>query len=288
MIDLHLHSYYSDGVYSPQDLMKKAKQAGLSFLSLTDHNGIDGIKEFQEEGKKLKIKVITGVEIYTHFKDKHLHLLGYGFDLKNKKLDSVLKELQASHLFKIKKIIKILQKNGWQMDEREVFKIKAPYIGVANLAGVFQKYPRNQNRIKKDFNWTPKKIISLTDIVEKYFFKNGVSLCPETELDIKQAIKLIKQAHGKAVLAHPGQQLAWHDQNIIKELKKSGLDGLEAISSHHSWGSNEHWQKVAKELNLTITVGSDFHGILPKEWGFDINSVWDYFKINNENFICRF
>ncbi|MCG2687052.1 hypothetical protein L6278_02875, partial [Candidatus Parcubacteria bacterium] len=119
--------------------------------------------------------------------------------------------------------------------------------------------------------------IPITEIIAKYFIRNKKSICPETKISIEQAIKLIKSAGGQSVLAHPGQQLFWKDDNLIFELQKMGLDGVEAISSHHSWQEIEHWQKVAKELGLIITAGSDFHGDLPKEWGFPIQSPWDYF-----------
>lgn len=284
MIDLHFHSHFSDGVYSPEDLVKKAKSAGFSFVSLTDHNGIDGVKEFLTQGKKAGLKVISGVEIYTHFKDKHLHILGYGFDLKNKELNSVLKELQTQRIPRVKEAIKILQADGWELSEKEVFNTVSSYIGLVHLANPLKKNLKNWERIKKDFNWFPGKIIPITEIIVKYFIKKtnspykGESICPETTIPIGRAIKLIKQAGGQAVLAHPGEHLSWRDDNLIAEFKKMGLDGLEAISSHHSWQEMEHWQKVAKELDLKITIGSDFHGDLPEEWGFPIRSLWEYFK----------
>ncbi len=291
MIDLHMHSHYSDGIYSPQDLVRKVQKAGFDFIALTDHNGIDGLEEFLTSVKVFGIRAISGVEFYTHFKNKHLHLLGYNFDIKDKELNSALKELQIAHLPQIKKAVKILQKDNWQITEKEVFNTVATYIGVGNLAGLLMKHSENWARIKKDFNWFPGKIISLTDVVGKYLFikkstspYDNVSICPESEIPTERAIKLIKNAGGMAVLAHPGEQLSWRDDNLIVELKKMGLDGLEAISSHHSWQGMEHWQRVAKELDLTVTIGSDFHGDLPEEWGFPIRSQWEYFRCQADKF----
>jgi len=95
---------------------------------------------------------------------------------------------------------------------------------------------------------------------------------------------LIHQAKGKAVLAHPGQQLSRKHWFIVKELKEKGLDGLEAISGHHSWEKQDYWQRIAKEFNLFITAGSDYHGDLPKQWGLPINTLWQYFRFSLERF----
>lgn len=282
MIDLHFHSNYSDGIYSPQELVKKAKKFGLTFIALTDHNGIDGLEEFLSQARKEKIKAWPGVEIYTYWRGKHVHLLGYRFALDNKNLQKALKNLQQNHIPKIKKVIKFLKKDGWAIKEKEVFRGNSSYIGLGQIAGALKEHPENWPRLEKDFNQRA-ATISLTEIVAKYFFKNGRSICPESEISIKEAIKLIKNANGLAILAHPGQQLSRRDESLIREFKKMGLDGIEAISSHHNWDGVEYWQKIAIRLNLLITVGSDFHGDLPLEWRFPVRSVWEYFKVPSSN-----
>jgi len=276
-VDLHFHSYYSDGIYSPKDLVKKLKENNFGFVSLTDHNTIDGVEEFLEKSKKARLKSISGVEIYTHYQNKSLHLLGYGFDLRNKELNRVLKELQIQRITRVKKAIKILQDEGWEISEKEVFNTESSYLGLSHLANPLLKHPENLERVKKDFDWFEGKIIPIIEVIAKYFIRDNKSICLETEISIEQAIKLIKNAGGRPILAHPGQQLFWKDDNLILELQKIGLDGIEAISAHHSWQEIEHWQKVAKELGLIITTGSDFHGDLPAEWGFPISSQWKYF-----------
>ena len=290
MIDLHTHSYYSDGVYSPSDLVKKANQIGITILSLCDHNGIDGLDEFFSAANDLGLKAISGVEIYTCYKKKHLHILGHNFDIEDKALNKALKKLQKKHIPQVKQTIKALQADKWEITEKDVFDTPAVYIDPANIAGTLKKHPKNWERIKKDFNWHKGKIIPITQIIARYFYnsknsyKTDSSIYSESEISIESAIKLIKQAGGKTVLAHPGECMSWHEDYLIKELKNIGLDGLEAISSHHSWQEIEHWQIAAKELDLEITVGSDFHGFVPDEWGFVIRSPWDYFGYSSA---CR-
>ncbi|MCH7759401.1 PHP domain-containing protein [Patescibacteria group bacterium] len=298
MIDLHFHSYYSDGIDSPADLAKKAKEIGLTTVCLTDHNAINGYQELLTAGQSLGLNVITGVEIYTNYKDKRLHLLGYDFNPDDQDLNLNLKELQEKHLPQVKETIDILKNDGWNIEEKDVFDSQAAYIGIANIAGLLPKDAHNWERIKKDFNWHQGKIIPITEIIAKYFYKeySGNSSthknkCPiyvEAEMPIEKAINLIKQAGGKAVLAHPGQHLSWREDQIVAELRDFGLAGLEAISSHHSWQQIEHWQILAKELDLLITVGSDFHGQVPEDWQFLVRSPWDFFKVNKSDSFLLF
>ena len=281
LIDFHLHSHYSDGYLSPKELAKKAAILGLKVLSLTDHQTVKGIEEMNFWGKKYGIKNIPGVEIYTHFKGKHLHLLGYNFDWRNKKLNRVLEKLQTDRWPQIRKAINLLNQEKWLLKIEDILAKPTIYPDMSHLANCLKQYPKNWKRIKKDFHLRPGQILTLSEIIVRYFFKNGRSICPFEEILTSQAIKLIHQAGGKAVLAHPSQQLHWSDDQIIWQIKKMGLDGLEAISGHHSWLQVEHYQKLAKEMKLFITAGSDYHGDLPEEWGFSARSQWDYFGARN-------
>jgi len=280
-IDLHLHSYFSDGIFSPKVLLKKAKKSGFKILSLTDHNTISGLEEALTKKEEIGVEVIPGVEIYTYFKNFHLHLLGYNFNWKDKNLNSILSSLQKDHLKKVRDFLKILKKR-FKIDEKEVLSTKSSYLGLGEIAN--HLFKKNALKIKKELAIKEGEIITLPQILSKYFFESKKPLLPESEIEITKAIKMIKKAGGKAVLAHPGQQLGWRDDWVIRELKKRGIEGLEAISSHHNWINIEHYQKIARELNLFITSGSDFHGELPLEWKFPIRSQWEYFKAQVSKF----
>ncbi|MCK4968476.1 MAG: PHP domain-containing protein [Candidatus Aenigmarchaeota archaeon] len=285
LIDLHFHSYYSDGIYSPAELAERALKTDRTVLSLTDHNGISGVAEMISEGKRRGLRIISGVEIYTQLQEHNLHLLGYNFDLQNKQLNEQLVKLQQERIPIIKQGIKTLQADNWLINEAEVFKTISVYIGLGHLGGLLKKH--NWSRIKQDFAWQEGRILTVTEIIGRYFFQQGKAIFPETFIPIRQAIKLIHQAGGIAVLAHPGQHLSWKEWPIVAQLKKVGLDGLEAISGHHRWEDQEYWQKIARQLDLLITAGSDFHGELPAKWGFPLNSQWDYFKILSEKIKIR-
>ncbi len=272
--DLHFHSHYSDGIYSPGELVKKLKEKKFLKVALTDHNTVDGVKEFLTLGEKAGLKAMTGVEIYTDYQGKSLHILGHGFDLDNQRFNKILKELQEGKRKSIKKAVKILQEQGWKVKEEDVYQFSASYYGIYHLAVALKN--NNGDKIKKDFGVINNGIILINEIIKKYFFKDKKEIWPETRISTKEAIELIIEAGGTAVLAHPGQSLSWSESNIISELKKIGLAGLEAISSHHNWDGMVFWQKIAKENNLEITIGSDFHGDVPLEWNFKVRSQWEH------------
>lgn len=278
-IDLHLHSYYSDGIYSPEELIKRAKKEGFFIISLTDHFTLDGINEAIKIGKKYKIKVIPGVEINdVIYKNYRLHLIGYGIDFKNKELNQVLKKMQKEREESVKKCILELQKEGFNLDEKKIFKTVSKSIGIGWLINFMQK-GGNFKKIKKDFKLKKRQILSLNDFFKKYFVKEGKQILPSPEISLDKALSIIKKAKGIAVLAHPAQQLSWRDDWLISLLKKKGIKGIEAISSHHNWANIEHYQKIAKELKLLTTIGSDYHGDLPEKWSFLLKSIWQYFKV---------
>ena len=189
MIDLHMHSYYSDGIYSPADLVKKTKRAGLNFISLTDHNAIDGVKEFLAQAKAAGVRAVPGVEIYTLYpagspirgtakpqfnranQNRSLHLLGYGFDLADKSLNLTLKELQKQKIPRVKKAIKFLQTDGWQLREEEVLSGPASYLGLVHLANALKKDSKNWQRIKRILTGFPVKLSPLSTLLLSILLK---------------------------------------------------------------------------------------------------------------------
>lgn len=282
-IDLHLHSYYSDGINSPKDLIQKAKKENLTVISLTDHNSVDGLKEAFFWAKKFKIKIISGVEIDVQYQNYSLHLLGYNFNWQNKELNLVLKKMQLERKAKVKNGIQKLEKLGFKIDLKKVFQPPTSYLGLGKIIDIL-KQKKNWQRVKRDLKIKRKQIITLPEILNRYFFQNRQHLIPSPKISFIQAVKLIKKAGGFVVLAHPAQQLSWQDDWLLNDLKRKGLDGLEAISAHHNWANLEHYQKLARELKLIVTVGSDYHGELPEDWQFPIRNIWQYFKISLDEF----
>lgn len=273
--DLHFHSHYSGGDLDCEELVNRALDRNIMAISLTDHNTIFGVREIMKAGENKGIRVLPGVEIYTEYKGKGLHLLGYGFDLDNQKLNQVLDDLQNKHAANIQIALTRLEEYGFTVDKKKIETLNTKYLSVAEIISMLAGFPENNRLIQKDCG---KPDPDLFEIINKYFSKR--SFCPiiHTSLLTPDAINLIKSAGGLAVLAHPGHKLTWEEDTIILELKEEGLSGIEAISPYHNWHQVEHYQYFANKHNLLMTGGSDFHSET-RSRGNIVNSMQDYMKI---------
>ena len=138
-IDLHFHSTYSDGMFSPKEIAKKAKERNLAVLSLTDHNSVSGIDEMIEAGEKQGIRIVKGIEFYTRFYGQDLHLLGYGINHKAKKLQELLGKARTHHLEWAMKVLKKLESLGYTIDFEDLKKIRSYYLGLGHLKDILMK-----------------------------------------------------------------------------------------------------------------------------------------------------
>lgn len=281
-IDLHIHSTFSEGDLTPKKIATRAQKENLSVIAVADHNVIDGVTEAVKAGKKIGVTVIPAVEIYTIFAEKKLHLLGYNFDLQDKNLNEMLWQSQIHHLEWAKKTLKKMANLGFKIDFTDLEKMKTKYCGFRHLKSIIEKYPSNMEKmiaeIKPQF-----KEPTLFEFINFYFAEGKPAHVPNINMSIAtlDAITAIRTAGGLPVLAHPGQQLSWQDDHLIAELKNAGLKGLEVLSPYHNWHQTEHYQKLANDLGLIITGGSDFHGDLvdPTLKNQFIKSAWDYFYV---------
>lgn len=295
-IDLHIHSIYSDGMFDLNQIIEKVKKENFSIISLTDHNTINGVEEIIKIGKKNKIKVISGVEFYTFFQNQSLHLLGYNFDPRNKELNNLLSRAQKRHHDWAIETLKKMKKIGFKINFKELDKFKSKYLGFIHLKNILMKNQKNRKKIIKDLKLKQraklmkiKKIPepNLFEVINFYFTKDKPGFVSGEHLKISTslAIKTILKAGGIPILAHPGQQLSFKEDKIILKLKQEGLKGIEAITPYHNWHQIERYQKIANDLKLIITAGTDFHGDLidPSLKIQPIKNQWSYFKISEKN-----
>ncbi len=274
-IDLHTHSSYTGGKHTPAELLKLAKENGISVLSLTDHNVIDGVPELIEESTKYGITAISGVEIYTRFKNKNLHLLGYGFSIDDTPLRSALKNLQEDNVEQIKKTISVLKKDGIIIDEDRIFSGPERNRGVLHILAEIEQHKENIDALNKAIPTDKQDFFAKVDY---YFGSDKAAHFNLSEIPTEDGIKFIKDSGGAAVLAHPGQQLNYEGDQIIKELIKLGLQGIEVLSPYHTWHQIEHYQNFALNNNLIMTGGSDYHSDIDFTKQEIIARQWDYFK----------
>lgn len=263
--DLHIHSSFSgDGQYSPEQLVELAYNAGLLTVSLTDHDSVLGIPGMMEAAKKYGINVIAGIECSTLFEDYAVHVLGYGIDINNsyfKTLTKKVRKLTRDAFFE--RANKMIQKYDLKVDI-ESFAEKSRNL---NLWDEFCKLIFNNPKYQtisdfKDYIPGGKRSdpASVNFSIDK--LQPGSDLYVRAEFpDFKETIYRIHEAGGIAVIAHPFRIFYKNEKRLLHAIE-CGIDGIEAFSNYHEEYHNLYYAEFAKEHNLIITCGSDFHGKL--------------------------
>lgn len=256
LIDLHLHSTFSDGLLTVEQLVKKAKQKKIKFLALTDHDTMAGVQEFQRACVKYKIKGLAGVEVSTNYQGLDLHLVAYHPQHHLRLLLQHLAIQQQKRRQRARVIIQKLKQLGlFFSQDTERHLLQRQNIGKPHLGRAVLQEKRNRLILKKLFNFHG----SLSDFIAKFLDQPGqVAYVPKTKISALAAIRLINQTGAKAVLAHPDLDLnkpnfAWR---TVQKLKQAGLFGLEMPNNAKHQG---FYRRLARQLGLVITYGSDSH-----------------------------
>lgn len=248
-IDLHVHSTVSDGTFTPTELVAEAKRCNLSAFALTDHDTIRGFEEAKKASEGSGIEVIPGVEISAAYKKKDIHILGLLIDpnyepLKHS-LDAALLERDQRNA----KMAQNLAAGGLDIDIERLTAAFSP--GTVLTRAHFAKFLLETKQIK-----------SMNEAFEHYLNADGPYYVPREYISPENAIKLIKQAGGIPVLAHP---LVYHLPEeeldvLIARLKDAGLEGLEVFYSSNTGFDEGIVRRYANKYHLIMTGGSDFHG----------------------------
>lgn len=277
-VDLHFHSIYSEGALTPARLAERLAAKNIRVASLTDHNTINGIKKMIEAGAKNDIKIIPGVEIYIKYKKYILHLLGYNFNIDDDELYHSIHILCHKRQLAVKKSMLAMQKQGFNISFEELHSRypHSHHIGLGQIIDTLKIKKKNRALLKKHFQ---KKDPDFWTIIKKYFAPKKPAHLPLFTIPAKRAITALHRAGGIAVLAHPGQQLGWGADKVILELKKIGLNGIEAFSPYHTWHGVEHYLWLARKHRLLITGGTDYHNDLDPELKAPIKNQRDYYHV---------
>jgi predicted metal-dependent phosphoesterase TrpH len=261
MLDLHLHSYYSDGTMSPEELVLHAKKSGISSIAITDHDGIGGLLEGQEAGRRHGLDVISGIELSAEDEEDkcYMHILGYCIDHENETLKNEIIKIRKMRVERNEKLLAALREIGCKLTKEDLqLREGQDYVGKPTFALAL---------MKKGYISSPKEAFK-----EGRFMRSDVVRRVHREkISVKKAIDLIKGAGGVPVLAHP-MKITYRskeagefffeklEQQLIK-LKKWGLEGLECYYSEHTLNETKRLVQLANKHSLKITAGSDFHGI---------------------------
>lgn len=261
-IDLHIHSNNSlDGEISVEEILKRSNERNIEVISITDHNTVKGVKEAIKLSESMDIKVISGIEIDCTFKGINLHVLGYGIDYENKVYQELEDKMTEVELDYVPKAIKKIEDLGYHVDRNILRELSDSDIVAPELiAECILKDPKHLNNevLKKYRDGGSRGDMPYLNFYRDYFASGKLAYVKKEYMSLEDAIKLVKQSGGKAILAHPGESLK--DGRIVDEIIKLGIDGLEVFSSYHDEETTNFYYEVAQKHNLIYTCGSDFHG----------------------------
>jgi 3',5'-nucleoside bisphosphate phosphatase len=243
-IDLHIHSNYSDGLLSPEQIVRTAKERRICAVSITDHDAIAGTAEAMRIGKEEGVKVIPGIEISVLYNDSEVHLLGYYIDQTSSAIHEYIQLLSDSRSERAQKIVDVLKKQGVNIPYELVLqKANGAPIGRPHIAQVM---------VEEGY------VFSAYEAFQKFLGEKRSGDIPKFSLGIQQAVDIIKQAGGLAFWAHPATvQLG---DEVLQALLRCGLDGIETIHPKHSAEQQAHYSEAARQFGLLESGGSDCHG----------------------------
>ena len=267
-IDLHMHSHYSDdGEFSPTELVRRCAEAKIRVMALSDHNCARGNEEASLEAARLGIRYIPAIEIDCLHKGVNLHILGYGIDYRSPDFEAVEANVARQETEASRERLRLTRQLGFRVDEAEVQALTAgrthcknawtgemfaeillareEYRDRAELAPYRPGGARSDNPLV-NFSWD--------------FYAQGKPCHVKLSFpSLEEALTLIHRNGGKAVLAHPGNNLRGRWE-LFEEIVSLGLDGVEAFSNYHRPADSEYFYRRGLDLGLMIVCGSDYHG----------------------------
>lgn len=243
-VDLHLHTFLSDGTFTPEEIVRRAQSAGLTAIAITDHDSVTAV-EPARRGAGPELEILSGVELTAVFGERELHILGYGFRTDDIPLRTALAQAQGGRRGRIQAMIDRLKERGVQVSIEEVEAVAGDVdsIGRPHLAEALMKKGA---------------VRSLSEAFDRYIGDHAPCFVHKATLTVSDAVKLVRGAGGVAVLAHPHRMVedAW-----IPALVEQGVQGIEVYHPDHNSSVTAHYRRLAESRNLIITGGSDCHGL---------------------------
>jgi predicted metal-dependent phosphoesterase TrpH len=245
-IDLHTHSTASDGIYSPTELLHKARDAGLRVLALTDHDTTGGIEEAVQAAGALDIDFIPGIEINTDVSGGEVHVLGYFPEYQRPGFQAILQVLRDARERRGQRIVELLNEHGINISWDRVREIAQGSVGRPHVAEALMEAGYVQ---------------TISEAFDKYIGAGRFAYVPRYKLTPQDAVHLIASANGLPVIAHPLELPGIVElRNWLPDLCEAGLVGLETYYGQYTPENERQLHALADEYHLIPTGGSDFHG----------------------------
>jgi 3',5'-nucleoside bisphosphate phosphatase len=260
--DLHIHSNFSDGKFSPLEILQKAKEKGFSAISITDHDNINAIDVARESAEQYDIEIIPGIEFSTDFDGKEVHILAYFIDHKDTALIDFIKNIRNSRIERLRQMIHRL----------------AGLNCMINVESFFDKFSSNITLGRPHLALEMVNIKFVKNYVEAFikFIGDGKpAYVKKPNPDIRTVLGIISELGGLSFIAHPGKNFK---NSQIQEIIDAGVDGIEIIHPSHTFTDINNYQKVSAQNFLLESGGSDFHGIVKN----DFENFGNYYVTDKE------
>ena len=242
--DLHVHTFYSDSTFSPEEVVSRANEKGLAAIAICDHDCIDGIEPCRKLGDKTGLEIIPGIELTVEKIEAEAHILGYFIDWKLGWFQKRLKAIQAARVDRIHRMVEKLKDLGIDLDAKEVFKLAGKgSVGRLHLAKTLLKNG---------------KIRDIREAFDKYIGFNKPCYISNVRFSPREAIEMIIKTGGVPVLAHP---YVLRKDECITEFIEYGLRGIEAYHPEQKGSIAKRYESLAEKYKLLVTGGSDCHGL---------------------------
>ncbi|MGE5628853.1 MAG: PHP domain-containing protein [Solirubrobacterales bacterium] len=243
--DFHIHTSYSDGKFTPEEVIKLSLKSSMDIIGITDHDTVSGISEGIKYGVENNIKVVPGVELSTTKNGESIHVLGYFSEESqiSSEFKTYLKDMHLNRLRRSEEIISRLDKYfSIKLDKNKILENSKGTIARPHIAKAIQE-------AGYDYNWNY--------IFDCILSKSSPAYVPNKKLSTEEALDMLKMMGSLKILAHP----VLIKNNDVLEILKLGFDGLEAIYHLNTEDDTNKYIELASKLNLVISSGSDFHGI---------------------------
>ncbi len=247
--DLHIHTHYSDGLQSPQDVVQTALRNGVNLIAVTDHDNAIGRGEVKQLAVSAGIYAVDGIEISAYEGDLKVHTLGYSLDFNAPEYIAFYKRLLEASVERAADSVKKLNSGGIRITMDEVLAERK------NANSPVHTMLISYAAVKKGYCAHPHDFYARYLNYGRIGFSNVGRPTPE------EAVEIIKDCGGISSLAHPGRISAGKEEvtALINRLKSRGLDGIEAVYSGHTDKETQYYKELAERYGLLITGGSDTH-----------------------------
>lgn len=241
--DLHMHSTYSDGNLTPEEIVRHARRAGLQAIALTDHDTVLGLPAAMEEGRTAGVEIVPGIELSTHSDHWDIHILGYFIDPQDDELNRQLDRFREERIKRAERMVKRLNHRGIGVT-MEMVMAEAGHgsVGRPHVADAMVKAGLAD---------------SVNQVFRDYIGYNGIAYEAKFEVAPEAGIELIHQAGGVAFLAHPSLQMP---EKAVLRMIQGGLDGIELDHPYVSEAARSHYRRMVVQYGLLESGGSDCHG----------------------------